>query len=126
MGKPGSKIPYSNQFTRVFLVAHVGFVVFLQQFHGETRCEVEAAENLLGLNCQDVNRLQRKKLDQSAVCMYIHYIYIICTCVCIYIYIYLHVDMYDWVLKRGTSNWHKLGIAMLPKMTRSAATKPVP
>ena len=118
MGKPAIKsfIAINSKFTRVFLVAHVGFVVLLQQFHGETRCEVEAAENLLGLNCQDVNRLQRQKLDQSAVCIYIYTLYVqvyiylytlyVQVYIFIYLFIYLHVDMYDWVLKRATSNWH--------------------
>ena len=101
MGKPAIKsfIAINSKFTRVFLVAHVGFVVLLQQFHGETRCEVEAAENLLGLNCQDVNRLQRQKLDQSAVCIYI---YIICTSIYIYIhymykYIYLYIYLFIYM-----------------------------
>ena len=67
---------------------------------------------------------EKNWISQQYVCIYI--IYTLYVHVYVYIYIYLHVDMYDWVLKRGTSNWHKLGIAMLPKMTRSAATKPVP
>ena len=116
MGKPAIKsfIAINSKFTRVFLVVML-VSCSSAAIHGETRCEVEAAENLLDSTVKTSTDFNDKNwISQQYVYIYTLYvqvyifIYIICTSIYIYIFIYLFTCRHVWlVLKRATSNWHK-------------------